>query len=262
MSAPIELLVAAFDGEAAAETALKALKEMQKDGVISIVNAAVLVKTKSGHAHIKETGDVRAPAGAVFGAIVGGLVGLLGGPAGVIVGAAAGAATGGMAAHQIDMGFSNKTLEDIDALLPPGSSAIIAMVTLDWVEKVTQALEQLDARLVRQSLNDDVLQSAASGQVIEGHATVVPEPATDTTAESAVSTDATHPAAATSSATDPAASTQPAASPQPAPAPAPSAAASAAPTASEAPAPTPDAPAAPAAPTPPPTPSEPAAPMA
>jgi uncharacterized membrane protein len=235
MSAPIELLVAAFDGENAAETALKALKEMQTDGVVSIVNAAVLVKTKSGHAHIKETGDVRAPAGAVFGAIVGGLVGLLGGPVGVIVGAAAGAATGGVAAHQIDMGFSNKTLEDIDALLPPGSSAIIAMVTLDWVEKVSQALEQLEARLVRQTLNDDVLQSAASAQVIEGHATVVPEPATDT-----------------------APSTQPAPAGMPAAAATAAAATAAPPAATNTAEPTPETP---AAPTPPPTPSESAAPM-
>src|SRR5258708_20206818 len=112
MSAPIELLVAAFDGETAAETALKALKAMQADGVVSIVNAAVLVKTKSGHAHIKETGDVRAPAGAVFGAIVGGLVGLLAGPAGGIVGAAARAPTRGRGAAPIGIGFSPQTLDD------------------------------------------------------------------------------------------------------------------------------------------------------
>jgi|SRR5579859_2689093 len=257
MSAPIELLVAAFDGEGAAETALKALKEMQADGVVSIVNAAVLVKTKTGHAHIKETGDVRAPAGAVFGAIVGGLVGLLGGPAGVIVGAAAGAATGGLAAHQIDMGFSNKTLEDIDALLPPGSSAIIAMVTLDWVDKVTQALEQLDARLVRQSLNDDVLHSAASGQVIEGHATVLPEPATGAASAPAAATEAAAPAAAVALAAEPTPASDPVAAPAPAAAPA--AAPTPAPAEQATPAPAPEVP---AAPTPPPTPSEPAAPMA
>ena len=179
MSAPIELLVAAFDGEQAAETALKQLKEMQKDGVVSIVNAAVLVKTHSGQAHIKETEDVRAPAGAVFGAIVGGLVGLIGGPAGVIVGAAAGAATGGIAAHQIDMGFTNANLEQMQRLLPPGSSAIIAMVTLDWVERVSQALEALDARLLRQSLSADALHAAGhgAGQVIEGQAKVITDTA-------------------------------------------------------------------------------------
>jgi len=187
MSAPIELLVAAFDGEQAAETALKQLKEMQKDGVVSIVNAAVLVKTKSGHAHIKETEDVRAPAGAVFGAIVGGLVGLIGGPAGVIVGAAAGAAAGGVAAHQIDMGFTNTNLEQMQALLPAGSSAIIAMVTLDWIERVSQALEALNARLVRQSLSEEAVHAAAhaAGPVIEGHATVVSTAASETSAPAA-----------------------------------------------------------------------------
>src|SRR5712691_966611 len=152
MAAPFELPVAAFDGEASAETALKQLKEMQKDGVVSIVNAAVLVKTKDGGAIIKETEDVRAPAGAVFGAIVGGLVGLLGGPAGVIVGAAAGAATGGLAAHQIDMGFDDSDLKEIQSSLPAGSSAIIALVSLEWVERVVKALEELDAKLWRQIL--------------------------------------------------------------------------------------------------------------
>src|SRR5258708_33783950 len=119
MSAPIELLVAAFDGETAAETALKALKAMQADGVVSIVNAAVLVKTKSGHAHIKETGDVRAPAGGGVGAIGGGLGGLLGGPAGVIGGAAAGAAPRGPGGHPTRMGGSTKTRAGITALDAP-----------------------------------------------------------------------------------------------------------------------------------------------
>ena len=178
MSSPIELLVAAFDGEQTAETALKQLKEMQKDGVVSIVNAAVLVKTSTGHAQIKETEDVRAPAGAVFGAIVGGLVGLIGGPAGAIVGTAAGAAAGGVAAHKIDMGFTNTNLEQMQALLPAGSSAIIALVTFDWVERVSRALEALNARLLRQSLSDDVLGAAGpdAGPVIEGQARVITDP--------------------------------------------------------------------------------------
>ena len=212
MSSPIELLVAAFDGETAAETALKQLKDMQKDGVVSIVNAAVLVKTASGHAHIKETEDVRAPAGAVFGAIVGGLVGLIGGPAGVIVGAAAGAAAGGVAAHKIDMGFTNSNLEQMQALLPPGSSAIIAMVSLDWVERVSQALEALKARLVRQSLNDDALHAAGhtAGPVIEGQAHLIPDTAAAPPAAAAAqaSTDAA-PAAPAAASSNPVVAVEP-----------------------------------------------------
>ena len=220
MSSPIELLVAAFDGEQAAETALKQLKEMQKDGVVGIVNAAVLVKTASGHAHIRETEDVRAPAGAVFGAIVGGLVGLIGGPAGVIVGAAAGAAAGGVAAHKIDMGFTNSNLEQMEALLPPGSSAIIAMVSLDWIERVSQALETLNARLVRQSINEDALHAAghAAGPVIEGQAHIIPDTpaATPATGAPAPETPTTAPAAPADAPSQPAGSNAPN-SPEPPP---------------------------------------------
>ena len=194
MATPVELILASFDGEQTAEKALKDLKDLQKDGVISIANAAVLVKHADGKASFKETEDVRAPAGALFGAIVGGLVGLLGGPAGVIVGAAAGAATGGVAAHEIDMGFSDKNLKEIEALLPNGSSAIIALVTLDWVDKVVQALEALNARLWRQALKDDVLTPtgapAGAATVIEGKATPVAEAAA-TPATSAATTAAT-----------------------------------------------------------------------
>ena len=157
MSAPIELIVAAFDDEHKAGAALQELKTLQHQGLVSIVNAAVMVKSKDGRASIKETEDVAAPAGAVFGAIVGGLVGLLGGPAGVIVGAAAGAATGGLAAHKIDMGFDNHELKDIQASLPAGSSAVIALVSLDWVERVVQALEGLEAQLWRRALREETL---------------------------------------------------------------------------------------------------------
>ncbi len=219
MSSPIELLVAAFDGEQAAEAALRQLKEMQKDGVVSVVNAAVLVKTASGHAHIKETEDVRASAGAVFGAIVGGLVGLIGGPAGVIVGAAAGAAAGGVAAHKIDMGFTNSNLEQMQALLPPGSSAIIAMVSLDWVERVSQALETLNARLVRQSIDENALHAAghAAGPVIEGHAHIISETpaATPAAVAPAPETPTTAPVASVDAPGQPAGSSAPTIQPTP-----------------------------------------------
>ena len=167
MAAPIELIVAAFDGEGQAGHALEQLQQLRQDGVVRIINAAVMVKTKDGKSIIKETEDVRAPAGAVFGAIVGGLVGLLGGPAGVIVGAAAGAATGGLAAHEIDMGFDDHDLKDIQASLPAGSSAIIALVALEWVERVVNALEELDAKLWRQVIKGEMLEAMDDTPVAE-----------------------------------------------------------------------------------------------
>jgi uncharacterized membrane protein len=157
MPAPLELIVAAFDDAGRAESALADLRALQRSGDLGLVNAAVLVKDAQGHPHIKETEDVRGPGGALFGAVVGGLVGLLGGPAGAIIGAVTGAATGGIAAHSIDLGFDDTLLEEIQAGLPPNSSAIIALISHEWVERLVAELEQLQARLYRQALKDDIL---------------------------------------------------------------------------------------------------------
>ena len=128
MIGPVELIVAAFQEEDKAEEVLNALKQLEKEEIIDLVNAAVITKDDKGKVAIKETQDVRAGRGALFGAVAGGLIGLLGGPAGVVIGAAAGAATGGVAASKIDMGFPDDTLEELQEALTPGSSAILALI--------------------------------------------------------------------------------------------------------------------------------------
>ena len=163
METPVSLLVYAYNEPDKADKVLKALKELDKTGIIAVLNAAVLAMDKDGKVKLRETEDVDAKRGAIFGAIAGGLVGLLGGPAGVIVGAAAGAAAGGVAAHKIDMGFSDEYLKDLQQSLTPGSSAIIALVEHEWVEKVVQELEEHEGRLFRQALKADIAAQLAGG---------------------------------------------------------------------------------------------------
>ena len=163
METPVSLLVYAYNEHDKADKVLKALKELDKTGIIAVLNAAVLAMDKDGKVRLRETEDVDAKRGAIFGAIAGGLVGLLGGPAGVIMGAAAGAAAGGVAAHKIDMGFSDEYLKDLQQSLKPGSSAIIALVEHEWVEKVIQELEEHEGRLFRQALKADIAAQLAGG---------------------------------------------------------------------------------------------------
>ena len=92
MVGTLELIVAAFNGEQKAGEVLKTLKQLQKEEIVFLVNAAVMTKDEKGKVSLKETQDVGTGKGAIFGAIAGGLLGLIGGPAGVVVGAAAGAA--------------------------------------------------------------------------------------------------------------------------------------------------------------------------
>ena len=164
MIGPIELIVAAFNDPAKAGEVLEAMKDLQKEEIFRLLNAAIMVKDRDGKVSIKETEDVGAGKGALAGAIVGGLIGLLGGPVGVVVGAAAGAATGGVAAHKIDMGFPDDTLEELKESLTPNSSAILALIQHQWVDRVVEEMEKAGATLFRQALKDDLAAQLASGE--------------------------------------------------------------------------------------------------
>lgn len=164
-----QLVIAEFAGEHTAEEAMKkpAIQALVDEGVVAIVNVAVLKKNKDGKLSFKETQDVRGGRGALAGALAGGLMGLLAGPAGVIVGAIAGAVTGGVAANMIDMGFLNEDLKEYGKDLPNDSSALVALVELVWVERLRDALAALGATCVAYALSEEAqkkLDEMASGK--------------------------------------------------------------------------------------------------
>ena len=148
--------IVAFTDENKAEEALKDLKQIDKEDLIDVINAAVLVKDLDGKASIKETADPDTKQGALFGAVAGGLIGLLGGPVGVVLGASAGAAVGGVAAHKIDLGFDDDYLKEIQESLPPGSSAIIALIEHELVEKMIEYLEAYEAQIIQREISDEI----------------------------------------------------------------------------------------------------------
>lgn len=162
------LLYWAFDDEDKAEAVLEDLQQVGKTDAFEVLNAAVLAKDEEGEIDVKETEDVEAPGGALFGAVTGALIGLLGGPAGAIVGAVAGTATGGVAAHLIDMGFSDEYLEDLQEDLSPGSSMLLAMVENQWVEDVLEAMEAYQDRLRRQEITDAMVERLKEEKKEEG----------------------------------------------------------------------------------------------
>ncbi len=164
MIGPVELIVAAFNNPARAGEVLKTLKALQKEEIFRLLNAAIMVKDAGGSVSIQETEDVSAGRGALAGAIVGGLVGLLGGPVGVVIGAAAGAATGGVAAHKIDMGFPDDTLNELKESLTPNSSAILALIQHQWVDRVVEEMEKAGATLFRQALKDELAAQLEAGE--------------------------------------------------------------------------------------------------
>lgn len=148
----VDLIVVTFDDESKAAEALKDLQDLQKDGIVKVQDAAVIVKDEKGKVSVQDTQDVDAKHGALFGAVTGGLIGLFGGAPGALVGATVGAGTGGVAAQLIDLGFSKETLRDLQDSMQPGSSALVAEVEPKWIDRVVKELEDLGGQLYQQAL--------------------------------------------------------------------------------------------------------------
>ena len=162
-----ELVVTMFDGEDAASAAYEALRRLEQDGGIAILDAATLVKHSSGTSEIKDTQDVDTRHGAYFGAISGALIGLTGGPAGALIGSVAGAATGAASASLIDFGFPKEALQALDNRLARGSSALVVLVEHTWLDKLDAALASFEGRSARYGLDGDRADRLAAWHAIE-----------------------------------------------------------------------------------------------
>jgi len=148
----LELIMITFDDENTADDAYKGMRTLQTDGMIDILDAAMLVKRRDGTSQIRDTQDVDAPHGGLFGIVAGGLVGLIGGPAGALIGAVAGGATGAASASLIDLGFPRDDLRALRDQLNPGSSALIVLLEPIWRDKLDAALASYDGMSTRRTL--------------------------------------------------------------------------------------------------------------
>ncbi len=160
---PLQIIIAAFQEEDAADQALKALKEAKREKLISIDNAAVIRKDDDGKLHIKETADMGGGKGAGVGALVGGAIGLLAGPLGVAAGSALGAAVGGITAKLYDGGFKDDRLRQIGTSLEPGTSAIIAVIEHRWVAELERELAEEGAEVTTAALAADIAEQLQKG---------------------------------------------------------------------------------------------------
>jgi uncharacterized membrane protein len=162
---PVQLVVAAFQDEKAADEALKELKTLKRERLIGIQNAAVIRKDEQGKLRIRETADVGGGKGAVLGGVAGAAIGLIAGPA-LVVPAAVGALVGGLTAKLKDSGFSDERLETLGEGLTPGSSAIVAVIEHKWVAEVQKELEEAGADLVTAELQADIASQLEAGHEV------------------------------------------------------------------------------------------------
>jgi uncharacterized membrane protein len=150
-----EILVSVFDTEPMAFEGLTALKDLHRDGDITVYASTVIAKDPSGTVSVRQTAE-RGPVGTLVGIVTGGLVGLLGGPAGVAVGTYVGG-FGGLMYDLFKAGVSLDFVDEVSASLTPGNAAVIADIDENmWVTQVYARLEALGGTTFRRTPGDVV----------------------------------------------------------------------------------------------------------
>jgi uncharacterized membrane protein len=149
-----KILISVFDTEQAAFEGVTALKDLHRDGDITMYASAVIAKDAQGQVAVRQAAD-QGPIGTLVGVVAGGLVGLLGGPVGVAVGAYIGG-TGGLLYDLFAAGFGVDVVDEVGAVLTPGKAAVVADVDEYWVAPVETRLGALGATTFRR-LPDEVL---------------------------------------------------------------------------------------------------------
>lgn len=157
-----KILVSVFDTEPAAFEGLSALKDLHREGDVTVYATSVITKDRSGLVSVHQTSD-KGPLGTLVGVVTGALVGLIGGPVGAAVGAYIGG-VGGVTYDLFRAGMGVDFVEEVGRMLIPGKSAVIAEVAETWVTPVDTRLgalggttfrripgEIIDAELIREN---------------------------------------------------------------------------------------------------------------
>jgi uncharacterized membrane protein len=133
----MQLFVAVFADEQEAKDALSDFKDMDREGSLELIDAAVIVRAQDGKVRFEETADPSGKKWAKRGAIAGGVVGLIFPPS-LLASAAVGGGAGAIWGKIRDKGFKDEDLKEIGESMDPGTSAIIAVAE----DRVAQRLEQ------------------------------------------------------------------------------------------------------------------------
>ena len=135
------LLVSTYGDAGAATADFNTIKDM-KDAVVAGI---VLSRDESGQIEVKEHGGRLIGGGTALGAVAGLVVGLFAPPlllAGVI-GAAVGAGAGAIAKRHEE----KKIGVEADEWLPPGSSALVAVVEDKYLDRVDKSVDKATKKI-------------------------------------------------------------------------------------------------------------------
>ncbi len=164
-----KILVAVFNTESQAFEGLSALKDLHRDGDISLYATMVLSKDAQGQVTTKQALD-KTVSGTGYGLLLGSLAGVLAGPAGLLLGASLGSLTG-MLFDLNRAGIDVQFISDVSLALAPGKTAVLADMDENWTVPIDTRLGVLGGVVFRR-LRSEVIEDQMAREAAATHAEV------------------------------------------------------------------------------------------
>ncbi len=147
-----DLIVSGFKDEFKADEVILDLRKLEREYLINLEDAAIVIRNKDGKVRIKQTQEL-----VTSGALSGGFWGLLFGfiffnpLLGWAVGAAAGAITGAVT----DIGIDDNFIREVGGTIEPGTSAIFFLIRKSTPDKVLEDLSKFEGKVLKTSLSKE-----------------------------------------------------------------------------------------------------------
>ena len=166
-----DLVAVAFKGEHTADEVLHKLQALQKEYLIDLEDACIVMRDQAGQVHLKQAINLArmgAATGGIQGALWGTLIGLLflNPLIGMVAGAAVGAGSGALAGSLSDYGINDEFIRSVGSTIEPGSSALFVLVRSVTADRVLPELQPFQGTVLRTSLSNE--QEARLQQALQG----------------------------------------------------------------------------------------------
>jgi uncharacterized membrane protein len=144
------MAVVAFDNETGAARMRDELGQLQKERLVTLDDAAVVVRRQDGKVKVNQATSLLG-AGSLGGAFWGMLIGLLFFMP--WLGLAVGAVTGAIAGKLTDIGIDDNFIKEVGQEIQPGNSALFLLVREATVDRLVERLRPFEGRIIRTSLS-------------------------------------------------------------------------------------------------------------
>ena len=145
-----DLIVLAFDNETGAEQMRDVLKRLQKQQIVELEDAAVVVRKQDGKVKVKQAVSLVGQ-GALGGAFWGMLIGIIFWMP--WLGLAFGALGGAIGGKFTDIGVDDDFIKQVGNTIEPGHSALFLLVRKATQDKLAEELQKFHATVLQTSLS-------------------------------------------------------------------------------------------------------------